>query len=465
MGRPPKNTPDDLDKLLLDAQHIQIDKDTPAASLPNIPISKRIMEFAQFFGALKYRDMRKMLSILTKCRKLESDFFKIATPKLPFEPVNWTFSFINGHRGIDPPRFVPETFEREKGLIPRIDEMRHLLAIDQEVRQAYDAFEKCWYNIETLNYSLSNWIHEQFRNGTIEKKIKSFKDKIENKKKIKMSKGLVSNLIEPSKTEVIRKTGEPPDLSVGERQALQFLLGKIDSMTEREKYLKTRLLDGEEECPKTHGYFVVFEMTEVLRKSYGDIEFSGYHYGNLEKSLLDLLEKKRHLLIETEKDRIEFSAPLLQKLEFKHQYHHEKEWKNYVAVRIPFDVAKLHDKKYTYFPDNHFALLRNTPPKTLLDKTELRFFDFLRNEAPHKPGETKIVRRKKDAFLDLIGGPEHEDNRNKVRLAHRIEQSYLPKAEHPNMKLLRSWTLEINADGEEVYVFEFEDKQDAKDSS
>jgi len=45
-------------------------------------------------------------------------------------------------------------------------------------------------------------------------------------------------------------------------------------MTDREKYLKNRLLDGEEEYPKKHGYFVVFEMTEALRKSYGNIELS-----------------------------------------------------------------------------------------------------------------------------------------------------------------------------------------------
>jgi hypothetical protein len=221
MGRPPKNTPDDLDKLLLDAQHIQRD------ILPNIPISKRIMEFAQFFGALKYRDMRKMLSILTKSRKLEEEFFKITTPKLSFEPVNWAFLFTHGHRGIDPPGFVPETFEREKGLVARRDEMLQLLTTDPEVRQAYDAFEECWSSMEHFTYSLSNWIREQFINGTIEKKIKSFKDKVECKKKIKISKGLVSNLIEPSKTEVIRNTAEPPDLSVGERQALQFLLGNI----------------------------------------------------------------------------------------------------------------------------------------------------------------------------------------------------------------------------------------------
>jgi hypothetical protein len=54
--------------------------------------------------------------------------------------------------------------------------------------------------------------------------------------------------------------------------------------------------------------------------------------------------------------------------------------------------------------------------------------------------------------IDLIRG----------QLARSIEQSY-PKAEHPNMKLLKSWNVETNADGEEVCVFEFEDRQDVKE--
>lgn len=455
MGRKPKNSPDELDQLLLNAQRTRADKDKPGASFPTVPISKRVMELAQFFGAIKYRDMRKMLSILAKCKKLEEKFFQIAEAKLPFKPDNWSFFFLKGHSGINPPGFIPEVFEKGRGLVARMDEIKHLLENDAESRHAYDDFEACWWGMDSLNYKLSEWIHEQFRNGSLEKKIESFKN--EKAKKTMLSKGFASNLMVPGKAEVVRKTGELPDLSIGERQALQFLLGKLQNMTDREKYLKKRLLEDEEEEPKKHGFFVVFEQTEALRQNYGNIRFDGYHYQNLEKSLGDLLEKKRKLLIETERDTLELSLTLIQKLEMRHKFHEDPEFRSYVAVRIPYDVAKLHDKKYTSYPDDHFALLRNTPPKTVLDKTEIRFFDFLRSEAPHKPGDRTTVRRKRDPFLEMIGGKESVANNNQGRLAERIENAYLIKA--INMNLLKGWHTETNSDGEEVYVFEYPQKQ------
>ena len=458
MGRKPKNSPDDLDILLLDAQRISADKGKPGASLPSVPISKRVMEFAQFFGAIKYRDMREMLSILAKCKKLEEKFFQIAEDKLPFKPDNWAFFFLKGHSGIDPPGFIPEVLEKGRGLVARVDEMKHLLETDENVRRTYDDFEACWWSMDSLNYRLSEWIREQFHNGSLEGKILGFKN--EKTKKTMLSKGFASNLMIPGKAEVVKKTGELPDLSIGERQALQFLLGKLQNMTDREKYLKKRLLEDEDEDPKKHGFFVVFEQTEALRQSYGNIRFDGYHYQNLEKSLGDLLEKKRKLLIETAKDTLELSLTLIQKLEMRHKFHEDPEFRSYVAVRIPYDVAKLHDKKYTSYPDDHFALLRNTPPKTVLGPTEIRLFDFLQSEAPHKPGDRTTVRRIKGPFLAMIGGNESIENNHQSRLAERIEQTYLVKA--INMNLLKGWHIEANSDREEVYVFEYPPKQKRK---
>ena len=454
MSRKPKNAPDELDQLLIDAQRIRSDKDRQGTSLPAVSISKPIMEFAQSFKAIKYREMREMLSVSTKCRKLESQFFKIAAQRLPFKPDNWLFFLIKGQAGISPPGLIPQTFEDGRGLVARVEEIKALLESDPEVRSAYDAFEICWIRVDHLSYELSNWIHNQFKNGTLEKKIATFRNERETKRKTTLSKAFVSNLIDPNKADIVKKTGELPDLSVGERQALQFLLGKINNMSDREQYLKEKLLDGDEEDPKKHGYFVVFEQTEALRQSYGNVRFDGYHYDNLEQSLFALLEKKRKLLIETKKDTLELSLSLLQKLEMRHKFHEEPEFRSYIAVRIPYEVVQLHDKRYTSYPEDHFALIRNTPPKTLLDKTEIRFFDFLRDEAPYK-GKPKTLRKLKEPFLDLIGGSETTENRNKSRLAERID-TYILKA--VNMGLLKSGKTETNAKDEEVYVLEYAGK-------
>ena len=68
MGRKPKNMPDELDSFLLDVMKIRADKDNPGASLPTVPISKRVMEFAKFFGAITYREMRQMRSKVARCK-------------------------------------------------------------------------------------------------------------------------------------------------------------------------------------------------------------------------------------------------------------------------------------------------------------------------------------------------------------------------------------------------------------
>lgn len=105
-------------------------------------------------------------------------------------------------------------------------------------------------------------------------------------------------------------------------------------------------------------------------------------------------------------------------------------------------------------------MIRSTPPKTRLAKAEVRFFDFLRDEAPYRRSQKRNVRRKKESFLELIGGLEIVDNRHKARLATKIEKIYIPKA--INMNTLINGKIEINSGGEEVYVFEYPPSRSSK---
>ena len=167
--------------------------------------------------------------------------------------------------------------------IAKVEEIRSLLEADNEVRRSYDDFEESWWEMDHLLNKMSEWVHEQFRNGSLEKKLESFKSKDSERNKARISKALIANFVDPSTAGIVRESGELPSLSVGEREAMQFLLWKIDNMTEVEMHIKTEfILDGVKERPKESGYVVVFERTQALKKSYGeDICFSGKHFNTL----------------------------------------------------------------------------------------------------------------------------------------------------------------------------------------
>ena len=167
-----------------------------------------------------------------------------------------------------------------------------------------------------------------------------------------------------------------------------------------------------------------------------------------------LLEKKRKLLIIKKKGNLELSISLIDKLEMTFTPAGKAVGKKYIMARIPYDVINYHGK-YTSFPENHFALLRKTPPKTIPDKTETRFFDILYNEKPYKKNQDRIVRRLKNNFLLTIGGKGLIEQRNKERLADRIENFYAPKA--INLGLIKSFKEDTNREGEIVYVIEYEE--------
>ena len=459
MGRKSKNAIDELDQLLLESQKIRAEKDRPIVSLPSVPISKRVMEFAQTHGSIKYREMRELLSAMTKCRKLESEFCQIATPKLSFKPDNWSLFFMRGQSETNTVGLIPETIEAGQGLVPRVAEIQLLYRQDAEVRRSYDEFEVCWRTMDRLSYPMSEWIREQFKNGSLEAKITAFKNKTVAKK-TRISKALISNFVDPSQAEVVKGDGELPALSVGEREAMQFLLWKIENMTETELHIRdTWILDGKEERPKENGYAVVFERTEALKKNYGDnIEFSGWQFKSLEDSLTSLLKKERKLVLVKGNERAKITGTLIRNFQLEiDSIDNPGLSKHYAYVQIPYDVAHLHDKLYTSFPSNHIALIRNTPPGTRITDSEICFFDILWQEAPHDRSKTKTVRRKKDSIVVHVGGKESREAWHQGRIAGRIEALFAPKA--INMGILKRFEMCTNADGEEIYEWEYSNEE------
>lgn len=455
MGRRKQGALDDLDELLIATQRIRANTDKSSAALPCIPRSKRVMEFAQFHGAIKYREFRQLISALTQSRKVEAEFCRIATERLPFKPDNWTLFAIEARTDSVIPWLIPETLEPGRGLISRPEELQSLLKQDEEVQHAYDAFKECFKAATRLADGPSNWIREQFKNGSLESKIIAFKDKAS--KKTRISKTLISNFVDPTQAQAVREEGELPALSVGEREAMQFLLWKIDSMSKTELHIRdTWILDGKEERPKENGYVVVFERTEALKKNYGNnIGSDGWRFKSLEVSLTSLLEKKRKLVLIKSGERMEISKTLVNHLEMRHEFTNEPGLKDYIAVWIPYDVAHL-DKLYTSYPSDHIALIRNTPPETRITDSEICFFDILWQEAPHDRSKPKTVQRKKPGLVDCVGGPEAKDHDHQGRIAGRIEALFAPKA--INMGILKRFDIYTNADGEEVYEWEYSDE-------
>ncbi|MCE5316547.1 MAG: hypothetical protein LLG04_04190, partial [Parachlamydia sp.] len=232
MGRRKQNAPDDLDELLIAAQRARSNTDKAIANLPSVPRSKRVMEFAQFHGAIKYRELRELITAMTKSRKLEADFCRIATEKLPFKPDNWTLFAIDPPADKIFPWLIPETLEPGRGLVTRPEELQTLLTQDEESQQLYEAFKASFKYESRLADKPSNWIREQFKNGSLEAKIISFKNKFS--KKTRISKALISNFVNPAQAQIVKEEGGLPALSVGEREAMQFLLWKIDSMSKTE---------------------------------------------------------------------------------------------------------------------------------------------------------------------------------------------------------------------------------------
>ncbi|MCE5318871.1 MAG: hypothetical protein LLG04_16105, partial [Parachlamydia sp.] len=191
--------------------------------------------------------------------------------------------------------------------------------------------------------------------------------------------------------------------------------------------------------------------------NYGDnIDLAGWHFKSLEESLTSLLEKKRKLVLIKCGERMEISKTLVNHLEMRHEFTNEPGFKDYIAVWIPYDVAHL-DKLYTSYPSNHIALIRNTPPETRITDSEICFFDILWQEAPHDRSKRKTVGRKKRSIVDCVGGSETKDHYHQGRIARRIEALFAPKA--INMGILKRFDIYTNADGEEVYEWEYSDEE------
>lgn len=424
----------------------------------SLHLNKTVLKFAQQHKVIKYREMRELLKLITSLKEKEKTFIETSEKNLGFSPENWVFFSLWGERGWNPPKLIPEIFDSIEGLKPKKQEITDLIEKNEEVKKAYIDFDSTLAKSEQKSAVIYRWIHEQFRNNTIESKIESFLDK--EKSKTRMSKALISSLMSPSNSQIIKTEGELPDLSVGEREAFQFLAWKLYNMSEKELHIRDNwILDGKKEDSKKTGYLVVFEQTEALEKNFGkNIEFSGPHYRKLREDLKSLLEKKRRILLHKQGETLELSLNFLQKLEMRHKYADDLEYRNYIAVWLPYELVRLHDKLYTAYPNDHFAQLRHTPPKSQLDKPEVRFFDFIYNEAPHKKNDYKIVRRNKKQFIEFIGGESVIKNRNGPRVGEKIEKIYSQKAK--NLNVLKDFSVETNREGEEIYVFEYHEKRE-----
>lgn len=451
-----RNSLDDLDGLLIAAQRARKDPTTSLSA--GIAISRKILEFVQNYKVLKYREMRALTTAHKNLKELQYEIMTKSEQHLAFKPDNWALFSTYGDYDNDEPKIIPETYNAELGLVSHKQDMKQILIENEEIRRLHGTFEKALEDITKKFRIATEWIHEQFINGTLESKIISFKDN-KNKKRTKISKSIISNLINPQATEIVREEGEIPLLGVGEREALQYLFCKLENMNERELHIKNNwILSGRKEDTVKDGYLVVFDKNEALRRTYGEnIVFSGKHYNNLKSNLEKLWETKRKLLLKRNGEQLELSLTLIKRVEMRHKVDEHSEYRNYIAVWIPHDVVYLHDDLYTSFPHDHFPKLRHTPPKTTISESEIRFFDFLYQEMPHDKDKGKDVRRKKAEFIELIGGQEVKENRHLVRIIERIEKLYAPKA--INMGLLRGFTTEINKKGEEVYVFKYADKK------
>lgn len=423
-------------------------------------LDKSIFEFCQDRGALKYREMRSVNSLLTKIKKTEGELLKMLKEKFNHKKhFNWVLlHFDDGSEKEYECAFYPQSIGEDGAIISHTEEMREILKQNPPILEKNKEFKSALSEFIKTSAPMYEWIHQLFVQGILETEIEKFLSKKKEKKtQARISKTLVGNLIKPEITKPIEEDGSPPSLSIAERQTLQFLLWKADNMNETEKRLKDLLLDGKSENVKQNGVCVCFEENEAISNSYGAIVPAGFHYNEIKESLKTLSEKKLKLLLSNENEELKLNIPLVINTDFEHRYKHEPEFKKYVAVYVDARVLDL-GGKYIAFPNDHFALLRHTPPKTKLTEKEIKFFDILYNEVSYSSKKNNTIRRKKTGFLmELDADRSFHENRLLSRLANDIENKYVEKA--LNLGLLEKFDIEINNDGEEVYVFTINAKE------
>lgn len=416
-------------------------------------IDKSVIEFCQNKGMIKYRDARKIISLQSQFRKLERTFISSVEKQLaPKKFYNWKLFYVKGDN-FDSPAFFPESVNEEEGcVISHEKDVEDILNGNDELKQKNIDIKKTLDEFCSTTEFVYDWIHQLFVSGTLENDIEKFLKEKENKKtKTRINRSLVNNFIKPEIACSVEEKGEPPILSPTERQTLQFLLWKVENMSEIEERLKNLLLDGKNENAKRNGICVCFEETEAIYNSYGSMSPAGHHYNEIKGALKSLSEKQRKLILKNQSEEIKISVPFLRKVEIEHRFKSDPEFKKYIAVYLDHQVLDI-GEQYTSFPKNHFALLRHTPPKTNLTELEIAFFDILISEINYNAEKPKILRREKLKFLRLLDRDGmSEKNRHFHRLAEKVEGSLKDKA--INMGILEKFETHKNSDEEEIYHF------------
>lgn len=415
-------------------------------------IDKSVIEFCQSKGMIKYREARKMISLQSQFRKLERNFISAIEKQLKVKKFyNWKLFYIKGDN-FDSPAFFPESINEEGGVVSHEKDVEEILNRDEGLKQKNADIKNTLDEFSSTTEFVYDWIHQLFVSGTLENDVEKFlKEKEDKKTKTRINRSLVNNFIKPEITCSVEEKGEPPTLSPTERQTLQFLLWKVENMSEIEERLKNLLLDGKNENAKRNGICVCFEETEVISNSYGNTSPSGHHYNEIKEALKSLSEKQRKLILKSQSEEIKISVPFLRKVEIEHRFKSDPEFKKYIAVYIDSQVLDI-GEQYTSFPKNHFALLRHTPPKTNLTELEIAFFDILLSEINFDSSKSKILRRDKQKFLRLLDRDgSARDNWNISRLAKKIEGSLKDKA--INLGYIEKFCIETNDAGKEIYCF------------
>jgi hypothetical protein len=414
-------------------------------------IDKSILEFAQNKTIITYRQTRNLIKLKYGIKKLKKDFiFAIEKVYKPENPYVWTLFLIQGDPDTEP-AFFPRSVG-DDALISHKEEIRLLLEKHPLLLEKNRALKKVFDDYSNLTNPIHKWIQKLFIGGSLEREIEGYqKQKGKKKNKTLMSRSLVTNFMIPAMASNVEKEGELPALSTSERQTLQFLFSKLENMTERERHLKNLLLEGKEEKTTKNGLLIVFEAQEAIKNSYGQISVDGYHYRELKDALKELCEKQRKLILKNDKDELKISIPLIKKVEIEHKYSFDPEFKKYTVVYIDEQVINL-QQQYTSFPSNHFAIIREAPPKTRLTSSETAFFDFLYTEVSFDIKKTNIVKRKKSSFLAMLDvNGSVGDSKHISRLASRVEEIYVSKAK--KLGLLEEFKIDTNKDGEQVYCF------------
>lgn len=424
-------------------------------------IDKSIFEFCQSRGSITYREMRIISSTQVKLKKTEKELIKSLEEKFNhLGYLNWVLlHFDSDSDQCDEPEIFPQSIGKDGTVVSHKEEIRNIINQNESIYKKNKEFRLLLSDFGKNSAFIYEWIHQLFVSGTLEEYIEIFLKLKERKKtQARMSKMLVANLIKPEITNSVSEVGEPPTLSVSERQTLQFLLWKHENMNETEKRLKDLLLGGKHENPKQNGLCVCFEESEAIINAYGETSPAGCHYNEIKSSLKSLSEKNRRLVLINEKEELKISVPLIKKTDLEHRFKHEPEFKKYVAVYLDVQILNL-GQKYTAFPSDHFALLRRTPPKTRrLTAKEVKFFDILYSEVSYDPKKNNVVRRKKTEFLEQLDVEgSFAKNNHLPRLANILENQYVQKG--LNLGILEKFDIEVNQDGEEVYVFTINAKE------